>query len=120
MIKATLKVLRKWAFDPDPLKALVEELNKIKYGEVAVNPASIAAGAEGDTVVALPAGTAAAGNVLLMQPPATLEAGLYLRRAWVSATDQITLTLRNETAGAIDGANLTWTYVLMSHREITT
>src|SRR4051812_14514936 len=104
-IQAVRQILRKWGFDPEPLKAIVEEWNKEKYGEVAVNPPNILAGARADVVVALPVGTAPLGTEgVIVQPPAALEAGLVAQRWWISAVDQLTITIYNPTAGAIDGA----------------
>jgi hypothetical protein len=119
-IQLIRKVLQKWGFDPDPLKALVEEWNREKYGEVAVNPPNILAGARADVVVALPAGTAPLGTEgVIVQAPPTLEAGLVAQKAWISAIDTLTITIYNPTAGAIDGAALNWTYYIMAGQLLT-
>lgn len=117
MIQQAIQVLKKWAFDPDPLAGVVQELNRIQYGEVAVNPASIAAGAQANTDVAV-AGLVA-GDVVLVQPPATLE-NLVVMSATVPATGTLRIRLFNPTAGAIDGASLTWTWVRIANRQIQT
>lgn len=120
MIQAVRKILRKFAFDPDPQKALVEELNKIKYGEVAVNPANVGAGAVLNVDVALPAGTAAVGDLVFVAPPIALEAGLVAQAASIPVADTLRIRLYNPTAGGIDGANLTWTYLLLTHQNLST
>lgn len=121
MIQAIRNVIRRWTESTGslhPLQALVEEWNKEKVGEIAVNPPNIASLARADVVVALPAGTAAAGDLVLVQPPAALEAGLILQRAWINAADSITLTIANYSAGAVDGAALNWTYVILAGKQL--
>lgn len=103
---------------PEPMSAIVRAVQALRIIEVAnVNPANLAAGAEADLAVALPAGTIPAADVaysiVVPIPPSTLNAGLYVRKARVSAADEITLTIRNETAGAIDAAAATWTFFLV-------
>jgi hypothetical protein len=78
MIQGIRNVIKRWSETTNsihPLSALVEEWNKEKVGEVSVNPPNILAGARADVVVALPAGTAAANDMVLVQEPPTLEAG---------------------------------------------
>jgi hypothetical protein len=119
MIQTTTEIVRVWGTSAlEFLKALFDNANRIVIGEVSVNPANLAGGAEGDTVVALPAGTAAAGDLVFVQEPAALEAGLYRRRAWINATDSLTITLRNETGGAIDGADRVWTYCIVKPHKL--
>ncbi|MFL5912769.1 MAG: hypothetical protein ACJ768_19660 [Gaiellaceae bacterium] len=122
MIQAVRNIIRRWTDSSNslhPLSALVEEWNKEKVGEVSVNPPNILAGARADVVIALPAGTAAAGDMVLVQPPPTLEAGLVASRFWISAADQLTITIYNPTAGAIDGAALNWTYVILAGKQLS-
>lgn len=121
-IQAARNIIRRWtaALGLHPLGAIVEEWNKEVYGEVSVNPPNILAGARADVVVALPAGTAPLGTEgVLIQPPATLEAGLVATRWWISGVDQLTITIYNPTAGAIDGAALLWTYFMMAGKLLT-
>lgn len=122
MIQAVRNIIRRWTDSSNslhPLSALVEEWNKEKVGEVSVNPANIAALGRADVVIALPAGTAAAGDMVLVQPPPTLEAGLALQRAWINAADSLTITLFNYSAGAVDGAALNWTYVILAGKQLS-
>lgn len=116
--QTTKKVKRAWGgSDREALKQLVTAVQAIRFGEVSVNPASAAAGAEVGAVVALPEadfGTIAAGALVFVQPPAAFEAGLYVRRWWISAPNQLTVTVRNETAGAIDAAAANWTVLVLN------
>lgn len=77
-------------------------------GTVSVNPPSIAGGAEADVSVTITG--AAAGDVVVLQPPAALTAGLYIVGVAVTATNTVTLRLYNVTGGAIDEAAATWNY----------
>jgi hypothetical protein len=85
-------------------------LNAIKTGLVSVNPASINANSDGATPVTL-AGVKA-GDLVLMIPPAALEAGLVVKQpSRVTNADEVTVYLRNITGGAIDAAAADWDYV---------
>ena len=121
MIQTVRSVIRRWTESSDsvhPLSALVEEHNKIKIGEVAVNPPDLATLARADVVVALPAGTAAAGDLVFVQPPAALEAGLFVTRAWINAADSLTLTIANYLGGNVNGAALNWTYLVVPVKQL--
>lgn len=50
---------------------------------------------------------AVAGDVVLLGPPAALEAGLSFC-GYVSAADTVTVVVANNTAGAIDPAEASW------------
>ena len=67
--------------------------------------ANILAAAIGTTTVTLRG--AEPGNVVLLGPPSTIEAGLVWS-AYVSANDTITIRLYNGTGLAIDPASATW------------
>jgi hypothetical protein len=81
--------------------------NHILRGTVAVDPASIAAGAAGSTVITI-AGVKST-DIVVLEPPAALEAGLYPKGV-IPGNGSVTLILGNPTAGAVDGASRTWTY----------
>lgn len=66
---------------------------------------SIAAGAIAELTVTVVG--AAAGDVVHLGPPATLEAGL-MASARVSATDTVTIRVHNTTGGAVDPVSATW------------
>lgn len=83
-------------------------IDDLKIVSVAVDPASIAAGAVANTDVALPAGTAPGGSRVFLEAPDTLEAGLVCLSASIPSVDVLRLRIYNPTAGAIDGASRTW------------
>lgn len=119
MIQATVSVVRRWGTSArEFMKALFDAVNAHKYGEVAVNPANLGAGAAAETQVALPAGTAAAGDLVFVQPPFDLEAGLVCLGARISAADTLQIRLYNPTAAAIDGAQKTWTYYVVTPSKL--
>jgi hypothetical protein len=116
-------IKRQWGgSDLEVLKQLVER--SPIFGEVSINPANLAAGAEGETTVsiaaALPSGvSASAGDLVFVMPPSNLEAGLMLKTWRISATNTLGVTLRNVSGGAVDGAALTWTFCLIRSPRFT-
>lgn len=80
-------------------------------GSVAVDPASIAATTCTETSVTVSG--AAAGDIIVMNPPASLEAGLCFSGAGVSAANTVQVRLCNVTGSGVDGASRTWTYTLI-------
>lgn len=71
-----------------------------------VNPASIASDTAANTAVTV---TGIAANDVIKALPSTALEALAVQSA-IATTDTITLRLVNATAGAIDGASLTWTF----------
>lgn len=91
------------------------DIKLIKSGTVAVDPASIAAGASAETAVTITG--VAAGDIVILEPPASLESGLVADGVGrVSAADTVQVRLTNASAAAIDGASLTWRYL---HIDLT-
>ncbi len=88
------------------------KVDKMLIGTVAVNPAEIAAGVKGGTAVTVTG--AVAGDVVVANPPAALEAGLVPAGAYVSGADEVTIVLFNPTGAPVDGISRNWTYLLMS------
>jgi hypothetical protein len=88
-----------------------QALTYIQAGSISVNPASIATLASAETAVTI-AG-AAVGDIVIMNVPAALETGLVFSGARVSAANTVQVRLSNITAGAVDGAALTWTYQII-------
>lgn len=86
-----------------------EVLKKMDYGTVAVDPGSIAANTKGSKAVTI-AGLAA-GDMLILQPPSNLEAGLSYVGHEVTAANELTIYLLNHTGAAVDGASLSWRYL---------
>jgi hypothetical protein len=74
-----------------------------------VDPPSIGVQTCAEVAVTLP-GVLATDEVVAV-PPASLEAGLCLSGCRVSAADTVQLRLCNVTAGAIDGAARSWTFL---------
>lgn len=117
--QTTLDVKKDWS--PSARSAMAAIVAALPtFGNVNVNPPNLAAGARADVVVALPAGTCGVSDFLDIMPPDTLEAGLVATRWWISAVDQMTLTIYNPTAGAIDGANLAWSYCVTKAPKLRT
>ena len=88
-------------------------LNQINIFAVvaAVDPASIGAVGAGNTDVAV-AGVVP-GDYVIPIAPVTLEAGLAPQGATVPSAGTVRLRLTNASAGAIDGAALTWNFLII-------
>jgi hypothetical protein len=116
-IQATQDVKREWG--GGSVEAMPFLLDSLPiFGEVAINPANLVANTQAETTVsiagAVPAGyVAAAGDLVFVQPPSTLEAGLVAVSARITANNTLGVTIRNTTAGAIDGVALNWTFMLV-------
>lgn len=76
-------------------------------GTQAVDPASIAGGAIG--TVTITATGILATDLVTIEPPATLSAGLVPQGIQVTA-DTITVKIMNTTAAPIDDTSKTWTW----------
>lgn len=120
MIQPTKQVVRTWGMSTVELtQGLFDATNSFRFGEVSINPPAIAAGTAAEVAVVLPAGTAQAGALVLVQPPAALEVGLVPVGARISIADTLSVKLYNPTAAAIDGAALTWTYLIITLARLT-
>ena len=86
-------------------------LTQVYKGTVAVDPAEIAANTRAETQVTITG--AATGDIVIMNPPAALEAGLVFSHARVSAANTVQVGLGNITGSPIDGASLTWSYAIL-------
>lgn len=73
---------------------------------VAVNPASIAAGAVGTVDVTVAGLTTS--HYVLAQPQASLGAGLSLAGLSIPSANTLRVHLYNPTAGAVDGGSVNW------------
>jgi hypothetical protein len=118
-------VKRMWSgSDRDAVKTMYDSLKTFRFGRVTVNVANMAAGAEVDTVIALPTATfgavTAATHMVFVQPPDTLNAGIYIRRWWISAANQVTITTRNETGGAVDPAAADFAILVLAPYDVST
>lgn len=83
-------------------------IKTLKTATVSINPASIAATTRGATTFTVTG--AAVGDLLIMQPPATLNDDLVFAGCAITAADTGTVYLYNTTAGAIDDVALSWVY----------
>lgn len=84
---------------------------KLEYGTVAVDPASLTTGSEGNTDVTITG--AKTGDLVFMSPPATLDSGLVFKGASVQSADTVRVVLRNASGSTVDGASLTWSYLIV-------
>lgn len=85
--------------------------NQVRVVTATVNPASVATitTAEQEFIVA----EARVGDIVLVNKP-TLTAGLGIAGARVTGNGLVAITFVNPTAGAIDAASETYTFVLIS------
>ena len=81
-----------------------------KVYSVSVNPASLNANSSAETAVTVPCDFT---DLILVQVPASLEAGLAYSGVRVSAANTVQLRLSNVTASPVDGAARTWTFVVI-------
>lgn len=80
-------------------------------GTVSLNPPSIAAQSRGSVTFTITG--AAVGDVVVMQPPGALNAGLVYAGCAVTAPNTVTVYLGNLTGGAIDDGAQTWRWLLV-------
>lgn len=86
-------------------------ITKIQKGTIAsVNPDEIASGAAAEITVTITG--AAAGDALVINPPAALEAGLIVGSARVTDTNEAKFRIFNAAGEAVNAASATWTYIL--------
>ena len=78
-------------------------------GTATLDPASILATTKGSVTFTLMG--AQVGDVIIMQPPATLEAGLLHIGAAVTSANTVSVYLFNDTGSPVDGASLAWVYL---------
>lgn len=83
----------------------------VEFGTISLNPASIAAGAVLETNVS--GVTGADTTDLVFLNPVNLDTGLVCVGARVTDADNIKVKLYNPTAGAVDGAAVTYQYLLV-------
>lgn len=90
--------------------------NTIRRFSAAVDPASIAAQTSAETAVTL-TGVGVDDEVVGVEIPASLEAGLAYSGARVSAADTVQLRLTNVTTAAVDGASRTWVFFVAKKNQ---
>jgi hypothetical protein len=119
------KIKRAWGgSERDALKGIHESLSTFRFALVSKDIASLAAGAEADETFALPEadfGTVTADTHLaFVFTPSTLNAGIYIRRVWISANNVVTATFRNETGGVVNVASLSYPILVLAPRNLST
>lgn len=77
-------------------------------GTATVDPGNMLANTAVETSVTITG--AAAGDLVFLIPPTTLEAGVVVSQCVVASANTVTLRLGNVTTGAINPASATWTY----------
>jgi hypothetical protein len=87
----------------------------IEFGTVAIDPASINATTRGATTFTLTG--AATTDIIIVNPPATLNDDLIFAGAAVTAADTVTIYLYNPTAAGIDQASATFSYCWIDTTE---
>jgi hypothetical protein len=82
--------------------------------DLAIDLANHTAMSSVDTVVTVPAGILLdPGDRVLAIPPAALNAGIVPQTARYTSATTFTLRTTNPTAGAIDPASQTWTFLVL-------
>jgi hypothetical protein len=87
----------------------------IEFGTVAIDPASINATTRGGTTFTLTG--AATTDIIIVNPPSTLNDDLIFAGAAVTAANTVTIYLYNPTAGSIDQASATFSYCWIDTTE---
>jgi hypothetical protein len=80
----------------------------IEFGTVEIDPAAINATTRGGTTFTLTG--AATTDIIIVNPPSTLNDDLIFCGAAVTAADTVTVYLYNPTAGSINQAAATFSY----------
>jgi hypothetical protein len=86
-------------------------ITQIYKGTVSVNPGSLATLTSEDVTVTITG--AASGDIVIMNPNASLESTLAFGGAYVSAANTVKVRISNVSSGTVDGAALNWTYALI-------
>jgi hypothetical protein len=87
-------------------------LTKILKGTVSVVLAATAAAAEED--VSLTITGAAAGDIVIMTPlDASVETGVAVVAAWVSAADTVKVRISNLHTNTLTGSTAAWSYCII-------
>ncbi len=80
----------------------------IEFGTVEIDPANLNATTRGATTFTLTG--AKATDIIIVNPPSTLNDDLIFAGAAITADDEVTVYLYNPTAGAINQAAATFSY----------
>lgn len=77
---------------------------------------SLNSNTEATLTITVPGATA--GDIVVIQEPASLETGVEVRKKWVSADDTVSITLRNDSGSPVDPASGDFT-ALVTKRNTT-
>jgi len=88
-----------------------DPMNAIMHGTVSVNPPSIGANSSATLTVTITG--VEPGDRVFLTPPDTFEDDLIFQGAAVTATDTVTIKIRNVSGGTVDGGALDWNYLVI-------
>lgn len=94
-----------------PVSNSSQAMTYIKSGTISVNPESVSANSSAETEVTISG--AAVGDIVIMNVPASLEAGLAYSGVRVSAANTVQVRLSNITGSGVDGDARDWTYTII-------
>lgn len=83
---------------------------KVEFGTFTLNPTTIAAASESEVTTSFDG--LASGDLVFVNPRA-LTSGLHVKGARVTASDVLGVTLRNELTTSVDGAEITYDYLVV-------
>jgi len=81
------------------------------YGTVSVDPPNI--NANTSTTFTVPITGVQTGDLVFLTPPSGIEGELVFQGVNVTATNTVTIRMRNVTGTAVDGASLQWSYMVI-------
>jgi len=87
------------------------DLAGLQVYSVTYDPASLATVTARDDAVTVP-GVLSTDYCVAVVPPATLNGGMHVLTARVTANNQVTVRLYNSTAGAVDVASGPWLFII--------
>ncbi len=86
-------------------------MNAIMHGTVSVDPPSI--GANSSATLTVTINGVAPGDRVFLTPPDTFEDALIFQGAAVTASDTVTIKIRNIVGSVVDGSALDWNYLVI-------
>jgi hypothetical protein len=86
---------------------------KIEMGTLTFDPASLLADTEAEATIAFDGATV--GDQIFVNPT-SLTGGLVCKGARVSTADVVALTIRNTSTGTVDGASVTYDYLIVKYQ----
>jgi hypothetical protein len=81
------------------------------YGTVSVDPPNI--GANTSTTFTVTITNVQTGDLVFLTPPSGIEGELVFQGVNVTATNTVTIRMRNVTGTAVNGASLQWSYMVI-------